>query len=49
MTRNSGDGIVNDGSINCTSSAGNLSIDPESFTNDGKITVANGGGLDFFP
>ena len=53
--QNSGDGIVNDGTINYnpTSSFGNLSIDPESFTNDGKITAANGGfqhvGLTFFP
>jgi hypothetical protein len=38
----SGDGIVNDGAIDATGSAGNLVIDPKVFTNSGTIDVSNG-------
>jgi len=38
----SGDGIVNDGAIDVTGSAGNLTIDPTTFTNSGTIDVSGG-------
>jgi hypothetical protein len=43
-TSDSGDGIVNKGNINQTTSGGNLVILGNSFTNSGTITAASSGG-----
>ena len=40
-----GDGVVNDGTINVTAAGASLTIDPTSFTNNGKINVTSGDSL----